>query len=511
MWVFNVQHQNQPEAKMNNDTKTRLFPSLIDDVLKQPGHCVDNVFASVWKRLNFNDLIQRSGFKKRSGVPIIDSVFLLILWKWIDVSSIAVFARQSLKVFSAAKKDVMYELLKREDIDWRGLNTNVAKTIYTRQNVATSRIKAYVLDDSVRKRRGKKMEGVSCHFDHTEGRHVMGQQVLTLGLVTEALFMPIDSQLYVSESRVQGLIRAFQDGRSFVAKRFDEAVDQSKPEIAKGMLRRAKRHGIQADYLVADAWFGTKSMIETALSLDVVGLLRMKKNKLKYRAMDPHGRIEALDANGLYHQAVKGEWKKVCGMPYRAVTLDVSLDIATDKNKEPNIINVRLLFVRGATAQSKPCVSKKDWALFLTTDPEMSMTEMLEIYALRWSIEVYFKEAKQHLGFLKEQTWTFASHTASIHLTAIRYLMLVYAKHENNEIRICDVRAQMKEQLTTLNFAQRLWQLFRALINGTIAGLKEKLGKMTVSVMEAIDARIDEFFVQALQLDSFTLKMEFNQ
>ncbi len=66
----------------------------------------------------------------------------------------------------------------------------------------------------------------------------------------------------------------------------------------------------------------------------------------------------------------------------------------------------------------------------------------------------------------------------------------------------------MKEQLSTLDFAQRLWQLFRALINGTIDGLKEKLGEMATTVMAAIDARIDAFFVQALQLDIFTLKME---
>jgi len=78
---------------MNNATKRSLFPSLIDDVLKHPEQCVDNVFASVWKRLNFSSFIQRSGFKKRSGVPVVDSVFLLVLWKWVDVSSIAVFAR----------------------------------------------------------------------------------------------------------------------------------------------------------------------------------------------------------------------------------------------------------------------------------------------------------------------------------------------------------------------------------------------------------------------------------
>ncbi len=319
----------------------------------------------------------------------------------------------------------------------------------------------------------------------------MGQQVLTLGLVTEELFMPIDSQIYVSNSKAQGLIRAFKDKRSIVAKRFAEGVDQSKPEIARGMLGRAKRQGIKADYLVADAWFGIKPMIKTALSLSVTGLLRMKKNKMKYRVVGSKGQIESLDANALYHNAVKGEWKKIRGMPYRAVTMDVELNIASGKNEAPNDISIRLLFVRGAMEQSKPCVGKKDWALFLATDPEMSMTKMLEIYALRWGIEVYFKEAKQHLGFLKEQTWTFASHTASIHLTAIRYLMLVHAKHGNDERRICDVRSQMKAQLNTLDFAQRLWQLFRVLINGTIDGLKEKLGEMTETVMRAINERID--------------------
>jgi len=45
------------------------------------------------------------------------------------------------------------------------------------------------------------------------------------------------------------------------------------------MLGRAKRAGIKADYLVADAWYGTKPMIETALSLEVTGIFRMKKTR----------------------------------------------------------------------------------------------------------------------------------------------------------------------------------------------------------------------------------------
>ena len=177
--------------------------------------------------------------------------------------------------------------------------------------------------------------------------------------------------------------------------------------------------------------------------------------------------------------------------------------------KKSKWIKAKLLFVRGLSAEGKARAGKKDWALFLTTDPSMCLSKILEIYALRWGIEVYFKEAKQHLGFLKEQTWTFASHTASIHLTAIRYLMLLHAKRENEELRVCDIRARMKDQLTALDFAQRLWQLFRALISGTIDTFRKRLGETAGMIMAAIDDRIEAFFVQALQLDVFTLEMEF--
>lgn len=66
---------------MNHDTNKRLFPSLIEEVLEHPGQCVDNVFAKVWKGLKINQLIYRVGFQKRTGVCIVDSVFLLLLWK----------------------------------------------------------------------------------------------------------------------------------------------------------------------------------------------------------------------------------------------------------------------------------------------------------------------------------------------------------------------------------------------------------------------------------------------
>jgi SRSO17 transposase len=110
-----------------------------------------------------------------------------------------------------------------------------------------------LLDDSIQVRHGKKMPGVSSHFDHTSGRHVIGQQVLTLGMSSTEGFVPIDSELFISATKAQELHQPFRDGRSIVAKRYRVAQGQTKPQMAGDMIRRAQRAGIEADYLLADA------------------------------------------------------------------------------------------------------------------------------------------------------------------------------------------------------------------------------------------------------------------
>lgn len=509
MFVFKDKQQYHAEAHLKNDTNADSLPPLISVVMTDSKHYIDNVFADTWKKLKFNSLIRGAGFTKRSGVEVTEVVFVLLLWKWLNMSSIAMFSKKALETFSRAGKDVMYDLLKREEINWRALNSQTAKAVYQQNKLPGSRVKAFVLDDSIKTRCGKKMEGVSSHFDHVTGRHVMGQQVLTLGLATEEAFRPLDSQIYVSQVKARELIKPYKDGRSVAGKRYSEAIAQSKPEMAANMMKRAIRIGMEAEYILADAWFGTKPMIRTALELDVCAILRMKKSKMKYRAVVNGRTKQLLNAQELYTYAVKRQWRKVRGMPWKAVTLDVELDLAEKDEKKPRWKAVRLLFVRGLKEPGEAQVSKKDWALFLTTDIHLSMSKMLEIYALRWGIEVYFKEAKQHLGFLQEQTVTFASHTASIHLCAIRYLMLVHNKLEDQDARIGGIRSQIQDQLDSLSFAGRLWQIFRAIISGTLNDLQATLGCSVDTVMPAIDKRVHEFFVRSLQLDAFTMRLEY--
>jgi hypothetical protein len=158
-----------------------------------------------------------------------------------------------------------------------------------------------------------------------------------------------------------------------------------------------------------------------------------------------------------------------------------------------------ILLLRGRLSQVEPALP-----------PFCDPARMLDVYVLRWGIEVYFKKAKQHLGFLQEQTITFASHTVSIHSCAIRYLMLVYNKLKDQDSRIGEIRSQIQEQLDSLSFAGRLWRIFRAIISGTLSELRKTLGCSVKTIMLAIDERIHEFFVRSLQLDSFTMRLAYN-
>lgn len=508
-WRANDDIKTNPRLRMKTDTKHAYLPPLVADVLHDPLTHIDNLFADTWKQLRFGSLMAKAGFTKRSGKSVTEVVLLLLVWKWINVSSISMFASRSIELFSDAKKDVMDDLLKREDINWRELNLQVAQRIYLEHAIDKSQTRTFVLDDSIKTRRGKRMEGVSSHYDHVSNTYVMGQQVLTLGLASDEAFLPLDSQIFVSNSQVHAQINAFKDGRSVGAKRYNEAISQTKIEMAIGMMRRAVRAGIQAAYVSADSWFGTKEMMRAALDLDMTAILRMKKGKLKYR-IQINGKSHELDAKELYQRIVRKRWKKVRGMPWKAVELRVEVDLSKKKGKgvEPDYQEVKLLFVRGINEEKDVDGSRKDWALFLSTDATIGTSKMLEVYALRWSIEVYFKEAKQHLGFLKEQTITFVSHTASIHLCAIRYLMLVNGKLSQDDATIGAVRGTIQDQLDTMNFASRLWQVFRAIISGTLKSLSRELGCSVKKIMNAIDRQITDFFVRSLQLDALTMELE---
>ena len=370
-----------------------------------------------------------------------------------------------------------------------------------------SQVKAFVLDDSIKARRGKKMEDVSSHYDHTTNRHVMGQQVLTLGLATEEAFLPLDSQIYVSSKKAQALNRPYEDRRSIAAQRYREATTRTKPQMALAMMKRAKRCGVEADYLVADAWFGTKTMVRAADEVGVCAVLQMKKGAMKYRVHAGEGEAQRLDAKEIFAHQVTKRWRKVRGLPWRAVAIDVELDVSETGSQPPQWKRVRLLFVRGVHEPGEPEVGKKDWALFLCTDHH-ALDEQ-DARGLRPSVghRGVLQGGEAALGVPRRAGRGPSPRIPpSIHLCAIRYLMLVHAKLDGEGAGVAGVRADIRDQLNLMSFAARLWQIFRAIISGTLDELGDTLGCSAQSLMKAFDEKVNRFFTQSLQLDVYTMR-----
>ena len=67
---------------------------------------------------------------------------------------------------------------------------------------------------------------------------------------------------------------------------------------------------------------------------------------------------------------------------------------------------------------------KGNWKTILSTDLSSNFNKTIEIYQIRWSIEVFFKETKQLLGLGKSESQDFDAQIADTTITMIQYIFL---------------------------------------------------------------------------------------
>ena len=245
---------------------------------------VDNELQESLKKVNLWKHFTRYGFsKKRTGYPLKEVFFSLLVWALLGKNSIRSFMGNMISNFVKGGKDVLYDFLKREDINWRGLGISISKEVYNYCDLKHEKETAFIVDDTIKKRSGKKVEGVSTHFDHTEGRCVSGQQVLQLGVAWPGGYIPIDNQIFIGNSNVHPLNSDFKNGKSSVAKDYNVAMNKTKHEQLEDMVKRALREGMNPKYILGDSWFGCRKNVKMALDQGLIGIFRMKRSKLKYR------------------------------------------------------------------------------------------------------------------------------------------------------------------------------------------------------------------------------------
>ena len=466
----------------------------LSDALSQPLTFADTEVAEGIQRHSLVGLLRAALGRQRrpEAEPLPNVLCALLVWPLLKAKSLHCFCAQLCQIL-AGKVSVLYDFLGREDINWRGLVAELARRVYRGNDLGTRSQCAFVVDDTTQARAGRKVQGTSCYFDHTEGRTRKGHQVLHLGLAAEKGFLPLEAQIVMGEKcRIdKPKDKPFHDQRSAAARDLDRAGQQTKHSLFRGMLRRAVRAGFRAAFVLGDAWFGCKENIACCLELNLTAIFQMKRGLLTYRY---HGRpYTVYQLYGLVQRRMRPASRRA---RFKTASLVVSLDLNTDPKQPARWVEVRLVFSAPVRA-----TSADTWVVFLCTNVELSETKILAVYALRWSIEVYFKEIKQNLGFLKEQSGRYQLAYASVHLAALRYLLLFEAMLRAGQLSYGEIRDRESGRLQTLTYAALLWQLFRALIEGALEGLVRDLGRKVIKkVLAAIDQTVEGFLNQALQI-----------
>ena len=219
-----------------------------------------------------------------------------------------------------------------------------------------------------------------------------------------------------------------------------------KKELAKSkitmlleMVKKSIKHGFIPDYVLMDKLFVSEQILKEILNskkdpIHVIAACKQDKRRYIYRG-------KAYTASQLLNMS-KEKRKHCRSMKTSYISILV----------EYKGVPLRLYF-------NKPGRRKK-WELLVTTDLKLSFINALKIYRIRWGIEVFFKESKQHFLLGKCQSQDFDAHIADISLSMIRYILLNQYKRFSAYETLGEAFTNTRIFTLELTIGQRLWLLF---------------------------------------------------
>jgi hypothetical protein len=106
------------------------------------------------------------------------------------------------------------------------------------------------------------------------------------------------------------------------------------------------------------------------------------------------------------------------------------------------------------------------WKAFITNDLEIGFNKLIETYQIRWSIEVFFKDAKQHLQLGKCQCNNFDSQIGATTLAMMQYMMLLLYKQMHYGNSLGSIFDLLSSQAEEENITRYLLDIFWEIVNG---------------------------------------------
>jgi hypothetical protein len=227
-------------------------------------------------------------------------------------------------------------------------------------------------------------------------------------------------------------------------KRRKEA-DKSKTDMVLAMLSRVVKNGFVPRYVLTDSWFFSEAL--------VVKVKSIKKGMIDLVSMVRINNQIFTDCAGENPMNVKSLLKINVRNTTRCKKLRCNYIKIKCKYKG---VRVNLFYVKMGMSST--------WHLLATTDLNLNFIRLMEIYQIRWSIEVFFKECKQYLNLGQCKSSNFDAQIADTTITMVQYIMLTYCKRINCQMSLGGLFKELHDELIELSLVNKLLNLFWELV-----------------------------------------------
>ena len=417
---------------------------------------VMNAFTCLLEDINL-DCRSLGGMKRENCRLTNLQVFqILVLFPFFAIKGYSHYAGSALCRMFGGKKDMFYSYLSQDNINWRKviyrITNRLVKRVVIRDDHKKSRLpKVLIADDTDLPKTGMHMESIGKIFSHVHQKCILGYKALMLCWSDGRTQFMLDSSLHGEmgkiEGKEQGLTSAQRNARYERQRDKDSHISKRKNEYFMGkgiklleMVKDAIQNKIPFDYLLIDSWFTCTELVDFVCrchkKFHFLGMARMGNTMY---ATENRGKLSAKAILTKLKSAkeVKRSRRYRCHYAETQVVLGKSA--------------VKLFFCKRG--------KKEAWKLLLTTDLSLDFMRAYEIYAMRWSIEVFFSDSKRILGLADCSSRDFSAHIAHVSLVMIRYNMLSAIKRTLDYDTIGGLFEDMYLGVHELTVVEKIWAI----------------------------------------------------
>jgi SRSO17 transposase len=333
---------------------------------------------------------------------------------------------------------------------WSATELNDKRVLHLQRNKETKSKPEGVasIDDTLTHKTGKHIDDAEFHFDHSTGKFVLGHNFVSIQYKDRTISYPIDYRQYYRKPTKKQLTKEY--------KKLDNQIDLFKPaqylieklklllnyqrrlqrfkskiELSIELIHKTESLGIKAKTYAFDSWFLCKEIIKVISSYgkDWISVLKSNRNLIiknkkisvsKYAKSIPNACFRQVKTKGGNSYWVFTKVVYVCSLG--KVRLVISYD-----NKS----------LRG------------DPTFFVTNRKDWEPVKILSSYELRWGIETFYRDAKQHLGLEAYQLRNGKGIKRHWYLVLLAHTFLMLNVHNSRLVR------RLKAKLSTIGESSR--------------------------------------------------------